>query len=484
MKPNAIQFHTRPMIGAAAGALLGVLCGTFFSMPWVSIVLGILGLVSGALLVHDRLGWGLLLLLFGILCIRTALVPKDVVQQGVYSIEGTVAEEPRKGSRNTTLTLRSVTLDGQPLAARLSIVVPNGSFRYGDTIRLRAETYPAGQLQQNAYRGIFTEAKAVGEAQVLSHRDDLYGKLLQLRRSFSVALDRLYADQADNAKGMLLGDRSGFRYEESKRYADNGILHIFAVSGMHMTVLLSLFGSLIRTRNRALNLALIALIAGCYCALTAFTPSVLRAAFFLLALQLPLIYDRQPDPPSAFCFSLAAVLLLNPYSLYSASFLLSFGAMAGILLLTKPLTNLLRLPDTRLCRTLIGSVSAVLGTLPLQAHLFGSFAWMAIPMSLLLMPALTVLMPLAFMSMLLSPFMPHVAKLLAAPPYGAFVYIDRITEWIAASPIALKQPHLLAVIAYETGLVFCSQLYLPNRNRVPWIGFGCMLTSLLLWIVL
>ena len=482
MERNRLYFHTRPMIGAAAGALLGVLCGSFLPSAWVTISLAILAL-GAAVMLRKRTSWLLLFICFAILCARTYYIPKDAVPEGGYLLRGTLSEAPEAGKTVMHLTLRNVALDDVHLHAKATVKMPVADIRYGDRIEVHVTAKADADTQDRA-KGIFTIAETGEIPVVLSQSNDAYGELLRLRRSFSFAVDRLYGDKASIAKGMLLGDRSDFTYMEQKQFTNSGILHLFAVSGMHITVLLTLIGSLLRTGKRWLNLLLIMVFASFYCVLTAFTPSVLRATFFLLALQLPLLQDRQSDPPSAYCFSLAAVLFLNPYSLYTASFLLSFGSMAGILLLTKPLTNLLHLPDNRLSRALIGSTAAIVGILPLQASLFGSVSWMSVPMSLLLAPVLPILMPMAFLSVFLSPFMPHVAKGLSVIPYGALVYIDRLTAWLQTTPLQIREPHILSVGAYYAGLIMCSQLFLSNRRHPPYIGLALLGISVILWVIL
>lgn len=472
------------MLGASAGALLGVLTGSLLQSVWLAVGLALIAAVFSAWLIRKRTGFGLLLLLFAALCLRTGLTPRDAVTPGRYVVIGTVAEEPNPDPKRMTLTLRNVTLDGQKLSARLSLSASGGDFRYGDTIRVTASVSPANRPTQTAYRGVWTTASASERPALLGKSSDLYGGLLKVRGLFSDTVERLYGDQAAIAKGLLLGDRSEIDDETEARYADSGILHLFAVSGLHVTILVTLLGGLVNTGNRVRDLILIALAVAFYAALTAFTPSILRAGFYLLAIRLPLLRDRQSDPPSAFCFSLVMTLLVNPYSMYSLSFLLSFAAMAGILLLSRPLANLVRLPYNAFSRTLVGSCAALLGTFPIQCACFQSFAWMSLPMSLLLVPVLPVLMPLAFLSMLLGPVMPHLAKALAIVPYGALVYIDRLTVRLHASRLMLPAPNLAAILCWYAGLVFLSQMFLPNRKRPAYVGFALIAASIALWMLI
>lgn len=483
METHETVFHKRPMVGVAAGAVLGVLSGALLHNVWIAVGFAIACFLL-AFLLRRHMGWMLLCAFFGLLLLRTAAVPLDSVVSGMYTVVGTVGETPQKGKRQTTVVLANVTLDGKPLSQRLSLKLPLSDLRYGDTISVSASVKPADSFWPVAYTGIGAEGKSSEMPAILSTKQDAYGLLLSLRESFSDALDRLYGDQAPIAKGMLLGDRSEWSYQTEQQFVRSGILHIFAVSGMHMTVLVTLFGTLLRFQKRWKNLLGIVLIAALYCALTSFTPSVLRAAFFLFGLQIARINERQADAPSAYCFSMAATLALRPYALYTASFLLSFGAMAGLILFTNPIRSVFRILPSRIASLLVGSVCAVIGVLPVQAYFFEELTWMSIPMSLVLGVLLPVMMPLAFLSMFLSPFSMLLAKIFAAVPYGMLLFIDRLTAWLPASAAAVKAPHLFSVLFYYVGLLLCSQMFLPNRRNLPTLGICSLVLSLLLWIVL
>jgi hypothetical protein len=59
--------------------------------------------------------------------------------------------------------------------------------------------------------------------------------------------DALFRDETAAARGILLGDHSVMEAAERAEYARSGLLHLFAVSGLHVTVLVGMLGKLIRT---------------------------------------------------------------------------------------------------------------------------------------------------------------------------------------------------------------------------------------------
>lgn len=484
MDTETIRFHSRPIAGAAAGAIFGVLLGALLRLPILAVCIAVSAAAAGVFVVRKRIGWGLLLILFGAVLLRTALVPLDSVDLGEYLVSGTVAETPENKSKTTAVVLKNASLDGESLKARISLRLPKTDLSFGDVIRVKATVRSAADPLRAAADGISTEGVSDAVPEIIGHSEDAYGALLAVRGYFANAIDWLFEKQAGSAKGMLIGDRSDLDYQMTSAYAANGVMHLFAVSGMHVTALLTLLGLVFRSGKRWLDLLLLALIAALYSALTNFTPSVLRAAFFMLAIRAAILSDRQPDAPSAFCFSIVGVLLLNPYDLFTAGFLLSFSSMAGIVLLPDRFCALLHLPNNRITTALFAALAAFIGSLPIQAYFFSGISWMAIPMGVALAPFMTVLMPLAFCVMLLSPVLPWTAKLLAYIPRGGFILLETVGTMKLGEKLALPAPHVLSVMVYYIGLLFCSDIYLPNRKRAPIPGLVLIAVSIVLWIVL
>jgi competence protein ComEC len=81
-------------------------------------------------------------------------------------------------------------------------------------------------------------------------------------------------------KAMLIGDDSGFTEEFSEAVTDNGILHLFAVSGLHIVLIVDMLNKIFRYFGFRQGIADAAICAFLFIflILTDFSPSVLRAA--------------------------------------------------------------------------------------------------------------------------------------------------------------------------------------------------------------
>ena len=209
----------------------------------------------------------------------------------------------------------------------------------------------------------------------------------------------LPADAAGLPQAMLTGNRQGLSDSDRDALSGAGASHIIAVSGLHAAMLLGLVLLLLGRGPLAVGAGIGLL--WLYAAMAGASPSVVRAVLMLsLLLSAPLLGEEN-DPPTALAFAGLALLLQNPWAIANLSFQLSFGAVAGLLLVSRPLQERLlalprcrallvwdglpRLPGwlrdrllralRRLVRFVCSSISATLGALvfttPIAAAAFG-----------------------------------------------------------------------------------------------------------------
>ncbi len=131
---------------------------------------------------------------------------------------------------------------------------------------------------------------------------------------------------------LLTGDK-GLLYEDVQLYADMseaGILHVVAVSGMHVAFLVGFIQLVIRRKRWASAVAIP--LVWLFVPIAGASPSVIRAAFMQsMVLAAPLL-GRENDGITSLTSVLAALLLINPAACASVSLQLSFAAMLGIVL--------------------------------------------------------------------------------------------------------------------------------------------------------
>jgi len=189
---------------------------------------------------------------------------------------------------------------------------------------------------------------------------------------------------------LVFGERGGLTREERQEFADAGIIHMMAVSGMHVGVVCAaMYGFFwLLGVGRRIALPAVCLLLFVYAGLCGWTPSVLRAVFSVYVFA-ALSYFRARVSAMDILIMVAGILLFfSPALMRSAGFLLSFAATAGILLFAAPLSKLmraLRVPKWA-GNSLAVSLAAQIAVAPILAAFFGRLSVLAPLVNCLLVP--------------------------------------------------------------------------------------------------
>jgi len=165
---------------------------------------------------------------------------------------------------------------------------------------------------------------------------------------------RLSPEDASMLNAMLFGDRTHLTRALRESFERTGTFHLFVVSGLHVALLAGgLFWFLRRLRlPQGLAVLLTIAAAFAYAELTGFGIPAQRAlimtAIYLVARWL----DREITALNALGAAALAVLVLDPRSLFEASFQMTFMVILAIAALAIPLSERLIAPRLRALRHL------------------------------------------------------------------------------------------------------------------------------------
>ena len=140
---------------------------------------------------------------------------------------------------------------------------------------------------------------------------------------------------------FILGDKSLLDSNVKTSYQSNGISHLFALSGMHVSLLsiiilniLSYFK--ISENNRYLIVSIFLII---YLLITGLSPSIIRGVLFFIVFSYNKLYYFYIRPINLFIVVLSISLLINPFYIYEVSFLYSFLISLALILSTNYLSK-------------------------------------------------------------------------------------------------------------------------------------------------
>jgi competence protein ComEC len=261
------------------------------------------------------------------------------------------------------------------------------------------------------------------------------------------ASQRLHATLAEPGAtilaGAMWGERSALPPDLRADFQDTGTVHILVTAGLHLGVVAALCLGLLRALRFGRvwsSLVTIALV-WLYAAFSGdHLPSV-RAATMLSFGLVAHAAGREALSWNALGAAAIAIAGVDPASVHTLSFALSFSCVAAIVGLAKPLTHALQFRSipTLLSELAAVSIAAQLGTWPLTAAAFLVVAPYAIIANIAVVPVVGVVMLVGF------------AALLAAPvPFAAAIANNVATsllDWIVACVrfiSALPGAHVIA----------------------------------------
>ena len=238
----------------------------------------------------------------------------------------------------------------------------------------------------------------------------LHGLSLRKGAFLNAADEQMSPEGFSLLAGLLFGEKSYIREDVYEGFRNNGMGHIFAVSGLHVGLLYGVLLKLTRGRRRDISLLLMLTVILTYAALANFSISVLRASAMAVTAMLASPLRRRYDLTSAASAAALVLMTARPLQLFDSGFQLSFVA-AYSLGVAMPFVQLKikELADRRR-KAWISSVGSVLGPCavvqvamaPLLAYHFLLFA----PVGFLINPPALLLagllLPVGLLMFLLS----------------------------------------------------------------------------------
>lgn len=258
---------------------------------------------------------------------------------------------------------------------------------------------------------------------------------------------------------MLLGEKSLLDADMKELYQVNGIGHILAISGLHVTLLCTLVYRFLFLfpLPKPFPFAFTTFFLFGYGIMTDFGISTSRAVLMMFLFLLARELGRSYDAPTALAFSAVIILLQKPYALFSCSFLLSYGAMAGVHIIYPSLRQIF--PEKKKYHILSGSLPKCMRK--------------ALHSNNILAGVIHVLLQKLFSSLLLS-----ISIWIATVPILLYFFYELPTYGIFLNLFVLPLVSAVVCLALSGGVV--GLFYLPAAK--PFLFLDEMLLQLYEWL--
>lgn len=288
--------------------------------------------------------------------------------------------------------------EGVPEPEIGSLVILKGTLK-----NFQQPTNP-GQFNAPFYYQILRISFRLDRAEIQVKSDKYYKiseGLYQLRRKAGSKMDALLPEQeASVMKTMLLGEKGILDEEIKGLYQRNGIAHILAISGLHISMIGMGFYQLLRKAGLKIKTSAIlaSIVIILYGMMTGFAVSAIRAIVMFLLQMLAQILGRTYDRITALAVAAVLVLVGQPLYLFHSGFQFSFLCVLGISLILPVLGNV------RKGRKLLEGIAMMAVTLPVYLGVFYQIPVYSMFLNFIVLPMMSILMG-AGIVMVLASFM-------------------------------------------------------------------------------
>ena len=355
---------------------------------------------------------------------------------------------------------------------------------YGDRLTIIGEILPAkmyhnqnafdyqSYLLQNNITGIVSAAYG---GEIILSGENVGNPFLRftsrISANLSTAFDLLPGNQGALLQGVFLGDKTGLENDEKNILIEAGIIHAFAVSGLHVGYLLAFVLLLIgkSRKRRWLRLALGSFLLIFYLSLVGFSPSVVRASIMAMIGLWAFCIDEKPDPYVSLAIAAVLIMLYRPALLLNAGFQLSFLAAFGIFYLNPLFDKILPKGPFMSRQAFITTFAATWAVMPVSAyyfHITSLIGWLISPVVLLVIGLVIVI---SLFSAFLAVLSPLVALI---PLYAGGLLIEiiyRFCEIFSELPfswLTVGTPGVSVIIIYYL-LLLILILFIKKVSRLP-----------------
>jgi len=270
--------------------------------------------------------------------------------------------------------------------------------------------------------------------------------------------ERFSREEAEIVKGVMIGEREGVNPEIKEAFIKSGVIHILAVSGLHVGFVVIFFiftGKILGIKKNAL---LIILVPGLifYILITGARTPVIRASLMIFIIYLGYVIQRKSDIYNSLSVAALIILIIKPYELFNPGFLLSFTAVTAIAFWGPLIYHYFSFKElskfgilTRIFRRIVFGVvisaGIILFTLPFNSYFFSRISIISIVLNLIFIPLFGFVVFLTALSLILS-VIPYIPEYIFE--VSAEFILNRL---VALSHFASKLPYSSFIISGKTG---------------------------------
>jgi len=268
----------------------------------------------------------------------------------------------------------------------------------------------------------------------------IYGMAAKVRKTINLKL-RTYNfndDQLAIINALLLGHKQDVSKDLHQQYAAAGVIHILAVSGLHVGIVLWILMFLLKPlerlrKGRLVNMVIIILLLWCFTIIAGLSPSVVRAVTMFCIVAIGMHMKRPANIFNTLAISMFILLLIKPTYLFDIGFQLSYLAVFAIVWI-QPILYKIWSPKNKIVdyfwRIFTVTMAAQIGVAPLSLFYFHQFPGLFFISNLVIIPLLGFILAIGIL-VIFSAVINALPNFLVTLFAGIIDTLNRFIGWIA-----------------------------------------------------
>ena len=287
---------------------------------------------------------------------------------------------------------------------------------------------------------------------------------------------------------VLTGDKSSINKDTKMLYSKNGIGHILAISGLHMSFVGMAVYNVLRKFNRSFLTSAWwgTLVLFLYCFITGNSVSAKRAFVMYIVRTGAEVTGRTYDMPVSICIGLMTILTINMRYLNDPGFLLSFSALTGIGIVYPCIKNSMGKFKYKKCVLLfLPGLCINLVSIPITLYFFYEYPLYSVLLNLFIIPFMSVVMILGITGSILSLILPGKFNVFFKGCQIIFVMFEKSCQLFSKLPfwrIVTGKINVFGILIYYSVLILFL-VYISNKDKKGKIKLNSYINIMILLVL-
>ena len=273
---------------------------------------------------------------------------------------------------------------------------------YGDYLKIKGKFYkPNNNTNFNLfnYKKYLLSKKIIyivnaNNIKIIKKNNNIFFKLK------NILLNKI--EKCNKSKGYLrtfiFADKNYISDDLILNYQNLGIIHLFAVSGMHVSLVVLLLSKILKFIESKKRYLIISLVLLLYMFLTNFTISMVRSSIQFILFSINKLFNLKIKNINIVILLFSILLLYNPYYIYNIGFLFTFVISFSLILFNKVINR-----GNVIIKSFKLSIISFLSSLPILINNFNQVNFFSIFYNLFYVPFVSfILFPFSLLTLLFS----------------------------------------------------------------------------------